>query len=89
MTLLFALAVVAALVAVGVKRWRSSSSLRPAEDEKPRDIASHADIKDSLRCACGGKRLVEGEGPKGDLWRVVTRCGSCDARRALLFRIAN
>jgi hypothetical protein len=87
-SLLFVAAVVAAMIALGVKRWRASSSVLD-EDEQPRVIASHADIRDYLRCACGGKRLVEGEGPKGDLWRVVTRCGSCETRRALLFRIAN
>jgi hypothetical protein len=86
---LFVAAIVAALVALGVKRWRRSSSSRLEEDERARVITSHAEIRDYLRCACGGKRLVEGEGPKGDLWRVVTRCGSCDTRRALLFRVAS
>lgn len=91
MGLLFTAAIVVAIVAVGVKRWQRGRAFRVSskveEDERPRSIATHADIADHLRCACGGKRIVEGEGPKRDVWRVVTRCGSCGNKRALLFRV--
>ena len=89
MGLLFTLAIVVAIVVVVAKRWRRTRALRVTEDERPRMVVSHAEIGEHMRCSCGGKRVVEGEGPKGDLWRVITRCGSCGLRRALLFQIAN
>ena len=101
MGLLFTLAIVVAIGAVFWKKLRhgglrrgDGSVLEYEEDVAPRIITSHDDIDGFMRCTCGGKRIKEGEGPRhaskdGALWRVLTRCGSCGRRRALLFRVAS
>ncbi len=95
MGLLFTLAIFIAAAALGYKRIARNRALRKAtwsEDKEPRLVVSHAAVDDAVaeaRCSCGGARVVEGEGPKGELWRVLTRCRSCGARRAFLFRVAS
>lgn len=98
MGLLFTLAIVVAIAAVAWKRLQRSrrDGTEPGyeEDHAPRIVTSHADIDGYMRCTCGGKRKKLGEGPRhtsgdGELWRVLTKCGSCGRRRALLFRVAS
>ena len=92
MGLLFVAAIVVAMAVVGWKRLRRTKyDPRYEEDVAPRIVASHAEMDELVhaRCTCGGKRIREGEGPSGDVWRVLTKCGSCGRRRALLFRVAS
>jgi hypothetical protein len=103
--LLFALAILAAVVAVVVKKVRTGPDF--VEDRAPRIVASHREIDDALprKCACGGRFYKEGEGtrslpsarrPDGvgvgagvDCVRVLVACDKCERRRALLFTLAS
>ncbi len=93
MELLFALAIVAAVAAVVIKKMRMGP--RSLEEARPRIVSSYADVDDALpkRCACGGRFEKTGEGPKrvdgAECLRVVVECGKCERRRALLFRVAS
>jgi hypothetical protein len=97
-TILFVGAIVAAVVAMGLKR-RAKAQARQASFEGPGSspdaaiaIRTFADMDDELRrrhCLCGARFSVAGEGSRdagGRVFRVARLyCDECDESREVFF----
>ena len=97
-SLLFTFAIIAALVAVGIRRYRARRA-RVAADDRPGATVENAiyirtfdEMDDELRrrwCSCGGFLDLEGEGSResaGRRFRVARmRCLECEAATLVFF----
>ena len=97
-SLLFTLAILAALIAMGIRRWRArqrkiEAASRPgATAENAIYIRSFEEMDDTLRkrwCSCGGFLELEGEGSResgGRRLRVARmRCHECEEAALVFF----
>ena len=97
-TILFTLAIVAAVVSMGARRWRKARLRRAAETragsspERAIAIRSYSEMDEHLRgrwCFCGGFLEHRGEGTResgGRRFRVARlACQECEAASEVYF----